>query len=374
MAGVASVTLSTKGLQRADQISNKDFRFVNESDSFVCSRFQAAFISPRVATFLLSDPSIDEFSLTHTNSRSFQHLKSLICGESVNIDEENCSIFLDLVKDLGNAELSEMIINFVDKRDELDVSNCIFLLKLKDKLGVNIERERDFIASHISELHMQNIVKMKVCILSDILKSESNRIPSEDWLFEFVHGLGPQYRRLLGDVQFEYLSPSSIDHFFEDISHAEFDECIVRQLWNRSRHRIVYDTTKFLSRRYAAPVCVHRSPDSAWSGLISHLTELSGGNVHLRNIVTVSCSSTRKKEYWNVLDYDWDGYWESNDQPNSWIQFDFKDRFVSLTHYALKSDGDGGHHLLQWTVQGSVDGHSWINLDRRNTQELNGKY
>jgi hypothetical protein len=45
-----------------------------------------------------------------------------------------------------------------------------------------------------------------------------------------------------------------------------------------------------------------------------------------------------------------------------------------VTNYTIKSDGHSGHHLLQWALSGSVDGHTWITLDQRNTQDLNANY
>ena len=54
--------------------------------------------------------------------------------------------------------------------------------------------------------------------------------------------------------------------------------------------------------------------------------------------------------------------------------FDFKEKKVSLSSYSLKSDGEGGYHLLQWELEGSNDGSSWTCLDSRNTQDLNGYY
>jgi hypothetical protein len=101
------------------------------------------------------------------------------------------------------------------------------------------------------------------------------------------------------------------------------------------------------------------------------LTELCGGNVHAKGLVAISCSSNERNQCWDVVNYDWNKYWFTSNSPNSWIQFDFKDQPVSLSHYALKSDGNGDCHLLQWALQGSVDRNSWTDLDRRNTQELN---
>jgi hypothetical protein len=75
------------------------------------------------------------------------------------------------------------------------------------------------------------------------------------------------------------------------------------------------------------------------------------------------------------VNYDWTDWFTSMNSPNSWIQFDFKDRVVSLTHYALKSDGNfSSHHLLEWTISGSNDGNSWIIVDCQKTQALNGRF
>jgi hypothetical protein len=179
---------------------------------------------------------------------------------------------------------------------------------------------------------------------------------------------------LFGEVEFANLSCRGIDLFFERISISELDERIWHQLWIRSRHRIVYDPTELVRNVNRYTGFVARSPDSPWSGLIAHLTELCGGNVHAKGAVDVSCSSTYRHQCWDVVNYAWNDYWSTYTMPNSWIQFDFKDRVVSLTHYALKSDGNSNHHLVEWAVQGSMDGLSWTDLDRRHTQDLNNNY
>ena len=53
-----------------------------------------------------------------------------------------------------------------------------------------------------------------------------------------------------------------------------------------------------------------------------------------------------------------------------------------MTKYSLSSGGyctsrygEGfGNHLLQWAIQGSNNGSSWEELDRRNTEDVNGNY
>jgi hypothetical protein len=210
--------------------------------------------------------------------------------------------------------------------------------------------------------------------MSDILKSDSLRVLSEDWLLELIFELGPLHSQLIGEVEFAYLSCRGIDLFFERLSFSELDEKIWQQLWIRSRHRIVYDPTELVRNVNRYPGIVTRSPDSPWSGLIAHLTELCDGNVRAKGALDVSCSSTERNQCWDVVNYAWNDYWYTRHSPNSWIQFDFKDRVVSLTHYALKSAGHSNNHLLEWAVQGSTDGLSWTDLDRRQTQDLNNNY
>jgi hypothetical protein len=98
---------------------------------------------------------------------------------------------------------------------------------------------------------------------------------------------------------------------------------------------------------------VRRSPDSAWSGLISHLTELCGGNVHAENFVAVSCSSTECNQCWNVVNYDRYHFCYTNNSANSWIQFDFKDRLISLIMHWNRMEMaviifSNGHCTVQW--------------------------
>jgi hypothetical protein len=109
-------------------------------------------------------------------------------------------------------------------------------------------------------------------------------------------------------------------------------------------------------------------------GIISNLAAQCGGNVHKQGAVVISASSTASNQCYQVVDYSSTNYWFSNNEPNSWILFDFTTRRVSLTNYAIKSNGDSNHHLMQWSLEGSNNAESWIPLDRRNTQDLNGNY
>jgi hypothetical protein len=370
MTKTTRIALSTKGLQSADGITRNDFRFISGSDIFLCDRFQAAFISPRIANLLTNDSTIDEFSLNYSDSRSFSIIYELMIGSSIVVDEKNLNIFENLIEDLGNCELSEIVLNFVESDDSLNVWNCISRLNRKLRHSVVFDREYEFIESHFSEFDLDSIRLLDFKILKNILHSDSLRILNEDWLLQFLFDLGSSYSELIGSVRFEYLSCLSIDLFFEKIKFEELTKEIWDQLWNRSRHRIVYDVKTFPQNRFTG--FVNRSPDSPWSGLIHYLIEICNGNVHEKGIVEITCSSTNSNQCWQIVNYDWNSHFQTNNSPNSWIQFDFKDRVVSLTDYALKSDGGGGYHLLEWLVAGSMDSNELKILDHQKTQVLNG--
>jgi hypothetical protein len=372
MCETVRIALSTKGLQIANRTSRKDFSFVSGSESFICDRFQAAFLSPHISSLLLNDATIDTFSLTHADSRSFEVISGLICGETIVIDDGNFDILNSLIEDVGNSELSQLVLSFVDQKDPLSVTNCISRINRKVWLGIEVSGECEFISSHFFEMKIEQIVELDICHLKDILGSNSLRIPNEDWLFEHVMKLGSSSFELFGSIRFEYLSASSIDLFFKHFCFENIDSGIWDQLWSRMRHRIVFHYHDLSLNRFTDFVTRTPQSDTPFSGLICHLCHECGGNVHTKGVIDITCSSTHCNKCWQIVDYDWNDHFYTGNSSNSWIQFDFKDRSVCVTHYALKSGG-GTHHLVDWTFSGSIDETSWTIIDRQNTQDLNGQ-
>ena len=92
----------------------------------------------------------------------------------------------------------------------------------------------------------------------------------------------------------------------------------------------------------------------------------------MKGVVKITASSHMCNQCHQVTDYAWNEYWVTNDEPNSWICFDFKEKRLCLTGYSLKS-GES-YYLLHWVIEGSDDGDSWHKLDRRDARDLKGKY
>jgi hypothetical protein len=129
-------------------------------------------------------------------------------------------------------------------------------------------------------------------------------------------------------------------------------------------------------------------------GIIAHLTKECGGNVHDYGIVEVTSGSfeytTRRPNGCRpaqcVADLEVDStfysaYRRRNEEiphtRNNWICYDFKDRVIVPSHYAIRSYvGDkGSNHLKSWIIETSTDAQEWTEVDRQeDNDELNGIY
>jgi hypothetical protein len=94
---------------------------------------------------------------------------------------------------------------------------------------------------------------------------------------------------------------------------------------------------KFPIQRYHV-VSLHFEPQSCnpLSGIIAYLTSQHDGNVSDRGIVNVSgstiCSSNVAK---NAVDLLPTCYFNSMNEPNQWLCYDFRDRKVRPKHYSI---------------------------------------
>jgi hypothetical protein len=118
--------------------------------------------------------------------------------------------------------------------------------------------------------------------------------------------------------------------------------------------------------------------DCAVDGLIAFLGRVCRGNPHDRGIISATgtpCDGQACYQARNVTELETDSIFCSRNEANQWLSYDFKDMRVAVTHYFLRSNGEGvgGSHLRSWVVEGSDDGSGWRELDRReNVDFLNG--
>lgn len=55
----------------------------------------------------------------------------------------------------------------------------------------------------------------------------------------------------------------------------------------------------------------------------------------------------------------------SKDEKNSYVCFDFKDKFIIPKSYKLRTYNNGSYHLKNWVVEASNGNSSWETLDKQ---------
>ena len=81
-------------------------------------------------------------------------------------------------------------------------------------------------------------------------------------------------------------------------------------------------------------------------------------NENNENLIDIEASSILRGNLYQLLNKDLKS-WMSKDIKNSWIQFDFKSKYISLKSYLISSF----HGPKSWKIEGSNDLKSFILLD-----------
>lgn len=118
--------------------------------------------------------------------------------------------------------------------------------------------------------------------------------------------------------------------------------------------------------------------NNSLNGIIFHLTNECGGNVHDIGIIIITSSSVYGSNFPKyVADFiknNQNDHFMSNDERNSWLQYNFKKMKIRPTHYTIRTHAAGPKncHLMNWCIEGSNNFlKEWTVLDtRRNITSL----
>jgi hypothetical protein len=242
---------------------------------------------------------------------------------------------------------------------------------MKMEAGLPISAEVAFIAAHFYEFSKENIQKIALQPLEEILGSSELRLRFEDSLFELISSLGRDYAPLLRYVHCEYLSCQGIERYVDAIGVEQIDGYVWSSISNLLRHS-VGDPPPYSSRFIQRLLEFRFREGFPFSGMISYLTSCCGGNIHEKEIVDVTSSGDAWNHCYQVANFGWKDYWSTKNVPDSWICFDFKEQSVSLSDYTLKSHNERDTFFIDWVIEGSNDKSAWTTLDRRTTRDLVG--
>jgi hypothetical protein len=173
-----------------------------------------------------------------------------------------------------------------------------------------------------------------------------------------------------------------MNHFVTFIS--DHLDIISASIWSKLCARLVLPVSPLSENPrcvvqidYTAKNCPF-NVNSPLEGIIDYLRNKCGGNVRDLS-VAISASSVRSNDasdaVANIAAGGSGNWFFSQSASGQWVCYDFRDSRVTLTHYAIQScDGGTGPNWdnpKNWCLEGSQDGTSWTELDRReNNTEL----
>jgi hypothetical protein len=374
--------LSSKGFENVHFDQVDDFDFIVGKHHCRCSQFAAAFLSPKISRLRLCDPTITSYLICGTSNPS--HIESLVAlcrGSAISIDSSNKSELLSISRELENSELYLIVDEYISG-ESVTIANAVSRYITRKSLGVDCEREVEFISSHFYEIEKSKLDELDLFDFDAILSNKSLCILSEDSLFDMINDRGfDEFFELFGFVRFEFVSVDRIREFCEKSQDMKKDLNLSLSLlvWRQLCGRLILpvdisnvsrDSSRYLSR------LIDFKSSSPLSGIISYLTSKHGGNVSDKNVVPVTASSVNGGAVTNAADLTADSFWFSLNEDNSWLRYDFKDMRIKPTHYSLRSRYNGGsndHYPKNWIVEVSNDGSTWTTIDeRRNNSDLKG--
>jgi hypothetical protein len=224
-----------------------------------------------------------------------------------------------------------------------------------------------FFVHHIglNSIH-HDFVNFHMLFFCSIISHKSLKVQDEDSLYELIkkqYCVDSRYSHLFEIVRFEYLSAKPMFSFIE--------------LINKSFQVLAFAVWEALNRRLSLPIfpafrndrihdmlnsiCCSFVEGSPLNGIISYLTRKCGGHICVRGIVSINASSVAEPQSYplrNVAYFEnQTGFYPKNEPA----------------HYSLRSRRDSNsYHLRCWTLEGSQDGKSWVELDHReNNATLN---
>ena len=117
-------------------------------------------------------------------SDDFELIERLWNGGSITINKSNADTLLKLNEELENEELNSLLVNFTN--EAISVENCISRLRLKTRLGLDVNQELEFVAGNFFEFNISDLSSLSVSEFESVLVHESLQIESENSLLDCI--------------------------------------------------------------------------------------------------------------------------------------------------------------------------------------------
>lgn len=382
--------LTSSGLKNVIENGN-EFSFIFDGRIIQMSNVYAEFLSPAVSHIHQSDPTIESIHILYpkalSNFPTFDNLisddiitilKKVSSGSMININQEQSkklrliSIFLD------NDELFNTVYTLFsndnnDKKQEI-LDNLQYL-ELSEYFENDMSHVIEYLAREFENIEQEYLLHLSINNLLKIISNEHMIIKKYknywDKIIEIIkiHENDDNLNEIFEVLDFDKMNKDVLSKILYCINPNK----ITVQLWRKIINRILL---KSYDIEYENEYLYDGQETNKFKGIIYHLTKQFGGNVHDKGVVCVKASSEDNSANLakNVVDFDnkendQNRMRTSDNDKESWIQYDFVDRRVHPTHYTIRSINwdKNDQHLQSWVIEGSNTGNNdWKTIDTQN--------
>ena len=373
-----SFTLSARGLGNLPlrNYEVRKFVFVVGDVEFETTNLCADFVSLKLARLHRSSPELSRFVLEGSSALVVRDLMKLCRGETVSVNQGNKEGLRELARQLEIVELY----TFLEEAypEEITLENALDRLVAKESMKIVCEAEVEFVAIHLFDFDKKELAKVPIGVVQSVLSSGSVDGSRCEEIFALVESLcriNPSFFPLFEFVAFEKLKVESVSRFIQVCDSLKGNVSLGSGVWRSLCKRLVMKVGGEECEPAGIPgrVSIQLVETDPLNGILTFLTQKCGGNVHKQGIVAVTASSYYSIRYpTNIVDFDHEEYFYSKNEPNQWVQYEFKTGRVIVDYYTLKTrQFGGGYHIQSWVVEGSTDGQNWDEINRQeNVKEL----
>ena len=323
-------------------------------------------------------------------------LHTLSIGDSIDIDQSQGFKLLIISILLENPELFKVISDsFQMEINDNNLDHYIQLLMHLYQFSpstqyYNYNNIIDYISGNFHLIDKSKLLPLPKSILFLIISNDKLKLYNEDSLFDFVQQIfetdenDSEFDKndFLEKINFLRLSKEKLNDAFNSIEFNTARRELFEKLMRCSQYHedvvLDEDMTRYVHKKLI--FLPNEDISSPLNGIIRHLTNIAGGNVHDKGFVDVSSSLYANEDCHGKFACQLDelNYFHSQEIPNCYLQYDFKERRVHPTHYAIRCrhDYDGlilyqgmnsGSNPRDWIIEASNTGQEgdWKKLDER---------
>lgn len=370
----------------------KDFTFVVNGKRYETSRIVADYLSPIIRKYHYQDETINEFFInssiqTNENDYFSSFLELFKFDKIYNLNQTQQKYYKDYFLHLGNIDeylrLQPNLFTDITVDNVIDRLQIIFDIlnndETKDILNINnkedIEKLISFASSHFSEISKDKLKNLNESVIESIIKSDKIKLEDEDELLLFILDLyekDKKYSNLFEYIQFKNAKKETIEKFIQKFSIDDINTGIWRSICKQLNQ--LFETNGTSERYKEKGIEIKFDGSQKFKGIMNYLNEKTGGNIHDNGTIEITSNAADNKERSpkNLVDYQNNGQYHifqsdiSSNEPNTTILFDFKDRRVQLSSYAVESCRFGSTNycnLRNWVVEVSNDKEKWKIID-----------